>query len=59
MCRSCSESRGMGKDIYRNYSAARFVFESAHNATGVDFVKLMFDGDNVLLFLTEGNLNKN
>ncbi|MBI2711414.1 MAG: ACP S-malonyltransferase [Bdellovibrio sp.] len=48
-----SQTVGMGKDLYENFSIAREIFEEASDAISVDLKKLCFDGPASDLTLTE------
>ena len=47
-----SQSVGMGKDLYENYSAARETFEAADDALGFKLSEMCFAGDEADLKLT-------
>ena len=48
-----SQSAGMGRDLYDHFPAARAVFEEADEALGFPLSKLIFDGPEDQLKLTE------
>src|ERR1700753_2256733 len=48
-----SQSVGMGRDLYDNFSVARAVFEEADEALGFALSKLIFEGPEDQLKLTE------
>jgi len=48
-----SQSVGMGRDLYDNFPAARTVFEEADEALGFSLSKLIFEGPEETLKLTE------
>lgn len=48
-----SQFIGMGKDLFENYEEARLVFEEIDDALNQNLSKLMFDGDQEELNLTE------
>lgn len=48
-----SQSPGMGKSLFENFSIARLVFEEASDYSKVDLKKLCFEGDEKELGLTE------
>ena len=48
-----SQSVGMGRDLYDNFPAARAVFDEADEALGFALSKLIFDGPEDQLKLTE------
>jgi len=47
-----SQTIGMGKDLYENYSAAREIFEEADDALGFKLSEMCFAGDETDLQLT-------
>ncbi len=47
-----SQSVGMGKDLFDNFTAAREVFEAADEALGFSLSEMCFDGDEADLQLT-------
>lgn len=48
-----SQSIGMGKFLFENFSHAKTIFEEASDAISVDMKKLCFDSDEKTLALTE------
>lgn len=48
-----SQSVGMGRDLYDNFAAARAVFEEADEALGFALSKIIFEGPDETLRLTE------
>ena len=48
-----SQSIGMGKDLYDNFSVAKEVFEEVNDALSFNLSTLMFEGDSAELTLTE------
>jgi [acyl-carrier-protein] S-malonyltransferase len=48
-----SQSIGMGKFLYENFTIAREIFEEASDALKIDFKKLCFDGPEATLQMTE------
>lgn len=44
---------GMGKELYKNYSEAKEIFDQASNALNLDIKKLCFDGPDSELVKTE------
>jgi [acyl-carrier-protein] S-malonyltransferase len=48
-----SQSVGMGRDLYDNFAAARAVFEEADEALGFALSKVIFEGPEETLRLTE------
>src|SRR5271168_2221365 len=48
-----SQSVGMGRDLYDNFPSARTIFEEADDALGFHLSKLIFDGPEDQLELTE------
>src|SRR6202789_4475096 len=48
-----SQSVGMGRDLYDNFASARAVFEEADEALGFALSKLIFEGPEDQLKLTE------
>ena len=48
-----SQSVGMGRDFYENFPAARAVFDEADEALGFSLSKLIFEGPEGQLKLTE------
>jgi [acyl-carrier-protein] S-malonyltransferase len=48
-----SQSVGMGRDLYDNFAAARAVFEEADEALGFALSKIIFEGPEETLRLTE------
>src|SRR5260370_38556016 len=48
-----SQSVGMGRDLYDNFPTARAVFEEADEALGFGLSKLIFEGPDDQLKLTE------
>ncbi len=48
-----SQRVGMGREVYENYPQARKVFERANEVLGFDLVKIMFEGPEEVLTLTE------
>jgi [acyl-carrier-protein] S-malonyltransferase len=48
-----SQSVGMGRDLYHNFASARAVFEEADEALGFALSKLIFEGPEETLRLTE------
>src|SRR5580700_4664446 len=48
-----SQAVGMGRDLYNNFPAARAVFEEADEALGFSLSKVIFDGPEEQLKLTE------
>ena len=48
-----SQSVGMGKDLYENFPTARAIFEEADEALGFPLSKLIFEGPEDQLKLTE------
>lgn len=48
-----SQSVGMGKFLYENFSSARHLFEEASDTLSLDFKKLCFEGPEADLQLTE------
>jgi [acyl-carrier-protein] S-malonyltransferase len=48
-----SQTVGMGRDLYDNFPAARAVFEEADEALGFALSKIIFDGPEETLRLTE------
>lgn len=48
-----SQSVGMGRDLYENFPAARAIFDEADEALGFSLSKLIFEGPEEQLKLTE------
>ncbi len=48
-----SQAIGMGKELCENFPAAKAVFETATEALGFDVEKMIFEGDNETLMITE------
>ena len=48
-----SQSVGMGREFYDNFASAKAVFEEADEALGFALTRLIFDGPEEILRLTE------
>lgn len=48
-----AQTIGMGRELYDNFACAREIFERAGDALGFDIKKMIFDGDERTLMLTE------
>ncbi len=48
-----SQKVGMGKELYENYPEAKKIFERANQVLGFDLAKIMFEGPEEVLTLTE------
>ncbi len=48
-----SQRVGMGREVYENYPAARGIFEKANEVLGFDLTKIIFEGPEESLTLTQ------